>query len=284
MIDNVGVIGAGLMGSEIALVCALAGRQVLLTDTNGELLARAMANLEKVLDRGLQRGLYREGQKEEALARITPTEELDAHADRDLVVEAVFENEEVKADVFRSLDGICKADAFIATNTSTISITTLASYVSAERRANFIGTHYFSPVSRMQLVEVIPGIDTGDGTVSVLMDFCRDIGKTPIRVKDVVGFAVNRVLHVFLIEAMRLVEEGVCTPEEVDTACRLGLGHPIGPFQLLDATQNSLSLQVQGILHDAYGERFRPRPILKQMVKAGYNGKRAGRGWYRYGK
>lgn len=136
----------------------------------------------------------------------------------------------------------------------------------------------------MQLVEVIPGIDTSEDTVGRIMEFSREIGKVPIRVKDVVGFAVNRVLHAFMIEAMRLVEEGVCTPEEVDTACRLGLGHPIGPFQLMDATQNSLSLQVQGILHEAYGERFRPRPILKQMVRAGYNGKRAGRGWYRYGK
>lgn len=282
--DNVGVIGAGLMGSEIALVCALAGRNVILTDTNAELLARAMSGLGKVLDKGLQRGFYREGQKEEALARITPEESLEAHADRDLVVEAVFENEEVKGGVFRALDGILRPEACIASNTSTISITTLASYVSPERRPGFIGTHYFSPVSRMQLVEVIPGIDTSEDTVGRIMEFSREIGKVPIRVKDVVGFAVNRVLHAFMIEAMRLVEEGVCTPEEVDTACRLGLGHPIGPFQLMDATQNSLSLQVQGILHEAYGERFRPRPILKQMVRAGYNGKRAGRGWYRYGK
>jgi 3-hydroxybutyryl-CoA dehydrogenase len=134
----------------------------------------------------------------------------------------------------------------------------------------------------MKLVEVIPGLDTSDATVEAVMAFSREIGKTPIRVKDVVGFAVNRVLHVFMIEAMRLVEEGVCTPEEVDVACRLGLGHPVGPFELLDAVTNSLSLQAQEILFQAYGERFRPRPILKQMVKAGYNGKRAGRGWYRY--
>jgi hypothetical protein len=195
---------------------------------------------------------------------------------------AVFENEEVKAKVFRQLDAICRPDAFIASNTSTISITTLASYVSPERRARFIGTHYFSPVSRMRLVEVIPGLDTGDGTVGAVMDFCRDIGKAPIRVKDVVGFVVNRMLHVFMIEAIRLVEEGVCTPEEIDVACKLGLGHPVGPFELNDAVSNSLSLQAQEILFDAYGERFRPRPLLKQMVKAGYNGKKAGRGWYRY--
>jgi 3-hydroxybutyryl-CoA dehydrogenase len=282
MIDKVGVIGAGLMGSEIALVCALGGKDVILSDTTQEALDRAVANLAKVVEKGVRRSFYTEEQGAEALARIRTSVDLAAHADCDLVTEAVFENEEVKANVFRQLDAICRPDAFIASNTSTISITTLASYVSPARRARFIGTHYFSPVSRMRLVEVIPGLDTGDGTVGAVMDFCRDIGKAPIRVKDVVGFVVNRMLHVFMIEAIRLVEEGVCTPEEIDVACKLGLGHPVGPFELNDAVSNSLSLQAQEILFDAYGERFRPRPLLKQMVKAGYNGKKAGRGWYRY--
>lgn len=284
MIDNVGVVGAGLMGAEIALVSALAGKDVILSDTTQESLDRAVARLGSVLDKGIQRGFFREEQKAEALGRIRTSVDLAAHADRDLVIEAVFENEDVKAAVFRQLDAVCRPDVYIASNTSTISITTLASYVAPERRVNFVGTHFFSPVSRMKLVEVIPGIDTGDGTVGVAMEFCREIGKTPIRVKDVVGFAVNRMLHVFMIEAVRLVEEGVCTPEEVDIACKLGLGHPVGPFELNDAVSNSLSLQAQEILFDAYGERFRPRPLMKQMVKAGYNGKKAGRGWYRYGK
>lgn len=284
MIDNVGVVGAGLMGAEIALVSALAGKDVILSDTTQESLDRAVARLGSVLDKGIQRAFFREEQKAEALGRIRTSVDLAAHADRDLVIEAVFENEDVKAAVFRQLDAVCRPDVYIASNTSTISITTLASYVAPERRVNFVGTHFFSPVSRMKLVEVIPGIDTGDGTVGVAMEFCREIGKTPIRVKDVVGFAVNRMLHVFMIEAVRLVEEGVCTPEEVDIACKLGLGHPVGPFELNDAVSNSLSLQAQEILFDAYGERFRPRPLMKQMVKAGYNGKKAGRGWYRYGK
>lgn len=284
MIGKVGVVGAGLMGAEIALVCALAGRDVVLSDTTGEALDRALGNLGRVLDRGIQRGFFQESQKAEALGRIRTSTDLAAHADRDFVIEAVFENEQVKAEVFRKLDAICRADAWIASNTSTISITTLASYVSAARRGRFIGTHYFSPVSRMKLVEVIPGIDTDEATVEAILAFCREIGKVPIRVKDVVGFAVNRMLHVFMIEAIRLVEEGVCTPEEIDIACKLGLGHPVGPFELNDAVSNSLSLQAQEILHAAYGERFRPRPLLRQMVKAGYNGKKAGRGWYRYGK
>jgi 3-hydroxybutyryl-CoA dehydrogenase len=255
---------------------------VLLSDVSEQNLTRAIDNLGKILDKGVQRGFYTADQKAPTLARITTTTDLDRYADRDVVIEAVFEDERVKADTFRRLDGICRDDCVIASNTSSISISGLASHLAIERRARFLGTHFFSPVSRMKLVEVIPGLDTAPEVVELTMQVCRDIGKTPVRVKDVVGFAVNRVLHAMVLEAIRLVEEGVATPEDIDLACKLGLGHPIGPFELMDVTQNSLSLQVQGILHEAYGERFQPRPLLKQMVKAGYNGKRAGRGWYRY--
>lgn len=279
---RVGVVGAGLMGSEIALVFALAGKDVLLNDVSAERLGRALDSLGRVLDRGAQRGFYGAEQKESALARITTTTDLAAYADRDLVIEAVFEDEQVKAETYRKLGAICSAECILASNTSSISISVLASHVEPARRARFLGTHFFSPVSRMKLVEVIPGLDTSEATVETAMQVCREAGKTPIKVRDVVGFAVNRVLHAFMIEAVRLVEEGVATPQDIDLACKLGLGHPIGPFELMDATQNSLSLQVQNILREAYGERFHPRPLLKQMVQAGYNGKRAGRGWYRY--
>lgn len=284
VIQKIGVVGAGLMGAEIALVFALAGKDVLLNDVSDEALERALGNLAKVLDKGIQRHFYTEEQKAGALRRLTTTTDLGRYADRDMVIEAVFEDEKVKAETFRKLDGICGARCIIASNTSSISISGLASNVGAARRPNFLGTHFFSPVSRMKLVEVIPGLDTADDVVEATMAVCREAGKTPIRVKDVVGFAVNRVLHAFIVEACRLVEEGVATPEDIDLACKLGLGHPIGPFELMDATQNSLSLQVQNILREAYGERFHPRPLLKQMVQAGYNGKRAGRGWYRYDK
>ena len=283
-IERVGVVGAGLMGAEIALVFALAGKDVLLNDVSEEHLARALDNLGKVLDKGIQRGFYQAEQKAAALGRIHATTDLARYADRQLVIEAVFEDEKVKAETFRKLDVILADDCLIASNTSTISITVLSSYVKAARRDRFVGTHFFSPVSRMKLVEVIPALDTSGATFEAVMQACRDAGKTPLRVKDVVGFAVNRMLHAFMIEAVRLVEEGVATPEELDLACKLGLGHPIGPFELMDVTQNSLSLQAQGIMHAAYGERFQPRPLLKQMVQAGYNGKRAGRGWYRYEK
>ena len=284
MVNKVGVIGAGLMGSEIALVFALANKDVLLNDASEEALARAKANLEGILQRGVGRGFYEAGQVAPTMERISTTTDLSAYSDRDMVIEAVFEDESVKAKVFQTLDGVVPAHCIIASNTSSISITALSSHIGPERRGRFVGTHFFSPVSRMKLVEVIPAMDTAAETVETTIAVCREVGKTAIKVKDVVGFAVNRVLHALVIEAIRLVEEGVATPEDIDLACKLGLGHPIGPFQLLDATQNSLSLQVQGILNDAYGERFKPRPLLKQMVQAGYNGKKAGRGWYQYDK
>jgi 3-hydroxybutyryl-CoA dehydrogenase len=281
-IQKMGVVGAGLMGSEIALVFALAGKDVLLSDTNEANVARALDNLARVLQKGVQRGFYSADQERQALARIRPVRDLAPYADREMVIEAVFEDERVKAETFRSLDAICQPECILASNTSSISISGLASHTQSQRRRRFLGTHFFSPVSRMKLVEVIPGLDTDEATIGATLAVCREAGKTPIRVKDVVGFAVNRVLHAFMIEAVRLLEEGVATPEDIDLACKLGLGHPIGPFELMDATQLSLSLQVENILQEAYGERFRPRPLLKQMVQAGYNGKRVGRGWYRY--
>ncbi|HZP92934.1 MAG TPA: 3-hydroxyacyl-CoA dehydrogenase family protein [Burkholderiales bacterium] len=282
MIDRIGVVGAGLMGSEIALVFALAGKDVLLNDTTEEGLKRAKNSLARILEKGISRGFYRQEDVQPVFTRIRTTTDLGAFADRDMVIEAVFEMEEVKAEIFRKLDAIVPAGCILASNTSTISISGLSSYVKPERRSRFIGTHFFSPVSRMKLVEVIPGLDTAQQTVDAAIAACREAGKTPIRVKDVVGFAVNRILHAFMIEAVRLVEEGVATAEEVDLACKLGLGHPIGPFELSDAVTNRLCLQVQEILHRAYGPRFLPRPLLRQMVQAGYDGKKAGRGWYKY--
>jgi 3-hydroxybutyryl-CoA dehydrogenase len=226
-IDRVGVVGAGLMGSEIALVFALAGKDVLLSDVSEDSLKRALDNLGKVLDKGTQRGFYPTEQKAPTLARIRTTTDLALYAHRDLVIEAVFEDEKVKADTFRKLDAVCADACIIASNTSTISISGLAAHVKPARRSRFLGTHFFSPVSRMKLVEVIPGLDTAPETVEAAMAACKEAGKVPIRVKDVVGFAVNRILHAFMIEAVRLVEEGVATPEEIDLACKLGLGHPV---------------------------------------------------------
>lgn len=280
--EKIGVVGAGMMGAEIALVMALAGKNVLLTDRDQGLLDKATGKLGAVLDKGVERGFYEPADKERALANLAPTLDMGDYADRDMVIEAVFEDEDVKGEIFRALDGVVAKDCVLASNTSSISITVLSSYIAAEGRGRFLGTHFFSPVSRMKLVEVIPGLDTNDATIAEVMALCKSAGKTPVRVKDVVGFAVNRLIHTFWIEATRLVEEGVATPEDIDTACKLGMGLPIGPFRLMDAVTNNLTLDVQEILHEAYGPRFLPRPLLKQMVKAGHNGRRYGKGWYDY--
>jgi 3-hydroxybutyryl-CoA dehydrogenase len=277
--EKVGVVGAGLMGAEIALVFALAGHEVLLSDTGEAQLSAALERLNRTLDRGVQRGWYTDAEKPLALARITTTVSLNPFARCDFVTEAVFEDEQVKAETYRKLDALCPPHCILASNTSTIPISTLASYVSAARRPKFIGTHYFSPASRMKLVEVIPAFDTAPETFDTAMRLMREADKVAIKIKDVAGFAVNRMFLIFLNEAVRLVEEGVATPEDIDTACKLGLGHPMGPFELMDATTSKLCLQVSEILHNAYGERFRPPALLQQRVKAGFVGGRNARGW-----
>jgi 3-hydroxybutyryl-CoA dehydrogenase len=249
--EKIGVVGAGLMGAEIALVFALAGHDVLLSDRSEELLTAALDRLGRVLDRGIPRGFFKPEEKPLALSRITPTVALEPFADRDFLTEAVFEDEAVKAATYRRLDAICQPACIFASNTSTIPISTLAAYVGEARRARFIGTHYFSPASRMKLVEVIPAFDTAAETVETAMRLMREADKTPIPVKDVAGFAVNRMFLIFLQEAVRLVDEGVATPEDIDTACKLGLGHPMGPFELMDATTSRLCLQASEILFEA---------------------------------
>lgn len=281
--NNVGVVGAGMMGAEIALCFAMAGHQVMLKETALELAEKGKNRLEGVLDRLAKKDKIDADDKPLILDRIVPTDNFDLFENVHLVVEAAFEDEAVKKQIFAELDKICPPACTFATNTSSIPITVLATAVGPERIGRFIGTHFFSPVSLMPLVEVIPGLDTTEDTIATAMAVCRQIGKTPIRVKDVTGFAVNRLLHVMWIEANRLLEEGVASVEDIDTACRLGLGHPIGPYALMDLTGNDLNLQVQQILQDAYGERFRPRPILKQMVSAHHLGRKTGRGWKHYG-
>jgi 3-hydroxybutyryl-CoA dehydrogenase len=273
---KLGVVGAGSMGAEIALVQALAGFDVLLADRSAEVLQNAMGRLARLLEK---RGTGSSDTLRDVLDRIQTTTNLDDFGDREIVTEAVFEDLEVKSSVLQQLTAVLAPTGLIVTNTSTIPISVLASKLEAARRPNFIGMHYFSPVSRMKLVEVIAAFETSDAAVQRAMALANETGKVPIRVKDVPGFAVNRVFHVFLIEAVRLIEEGVVSVEDLDTACRLGLGHPMGPFELMDATTSSLCLTAQKIMFEAYGERFRPRPLLKQRVAAGLVGGRGGKGW-----
>jgi 3-hydroxybutyryl-CoA dehydrogenase len=278
-IRKIGVVGAGLMGAEIALTFAAAGYPVRLLDQTEERLAAASERLLTLVKKSIARGFYLAEQLAPIFERLTTTTRLGDLSDCDFITEAVFEEEAVKAEIFRALDRVCGPDCILASNTSTIPISTLASYVGEARRPRFLGTHYFSPVSRMKLVEVIPAFGTAPEIVARVRELCHEIGKTTVLIKDVTGFAVNRMLHAFVIEAIRLVEEGVASPEDIDLACRLALGHPMGPFELMDATSSHLCLQVHEILHDAYGERFRPRPLLKQRVKAGFVGGRGRPGW-----
>jgi len=274
-----GVVGAGLMGSEIALVYALAGYHVLLADRDLALAEAARERLVTLVEKQVSRGFYSLEEGRAAIDLIHPAGDLTGFADRDFVTEAVFEEIDIKAAVLTELDAVCRPGCLLATNTSTIPISTLAARVGEARRADFVGMHYFSPVSRMKLVEVIPAFDTAEAVVDAAMTHARRAGKTPIRVKDVAGFAVNRMLHMFIIEAVKLVEEGVASPADLDLACRLGLGHAMGPFELMDVVTSSLCVQAQEIMQDAYGERFRPPALLKQRVSAGLTGGRGRRGW-----
>lgn len=279
---RIGVVGAGMMGAEIASVFAIAGHEVRVTDRDAATLGSAPDRFSAILERSVAKGELAIDDAQRLQANFSTTATLEPFGACDVVVEAISEEMELKKALFARLDAICAAQCVLASNTSTIPISSLAASVAPARRSHLLGTHFFSPASRMPLVEVIAGIATADAVAERISTLLRKVGKTPIRVRDVPGFAVNRLLHAFLIEAVRLVEENVCDVEDIDVACKLGLGHPVGPFQLMDLSDNTLVLQVQEILKGAYGERFLPRPLLKLKVAAGERGRKTGRGWYGY--
>lgn len=282
MIKKAGVVGAGMMGAEIALCFAKAGIETVLSDTSLEIAQKGKEKQAAVLDKSIKKGKMSADEKEAALRKVTPTGDLKDMADCDLVIEAVLENLAIKQDIFRQLDNICKEGTILASNTSSISITKLAAAVSEERKKRFIGTHFNSPASVMKLVEVIPGLLTEEETTECMTDILVNIGKEPVKVKDVVGFGLNRLFHCFYLEACRLIEEGVCSPEDVDKICKYGLGHPMGICALLDITGHDLNQSVDQILFEAYGERFRPSPVIQRMVDSGRLGRKTGAGFYDY--
>lgn len=281
-VKKVGVVGAGMMGAEIALCFARCGMEVILADLKQEFAENGKKKQADLLEKQVQKGRISAEQKEGILSRVTPTVDLTLMADCDFVVEAVLEVLEVKADIFRKLDAVCKPDAILASNTSSISITKLASFVGAGRTPRFIGTHFNSPASIMKLVEVIPALLTAEQTTDAVTELLLNLDKEPVRIKDVTGFALNRLFHAFYAEALRLVEEGVASPEDIDKICLYGLGHPVGICRLLDQLGHDLNLKVDGILFDAYGERFRPSPVLQRFLDAGMLGRKSGMGFYRY--
>jgi len=280
--EKVGVIGAGMMGAEIGLCFAVAGCSVVLKDTGLQLAEKGKIRIAKTLDKAVEKGRYAADKRDETLDRIIPAEDYDLFDNADLVVEAVFENIELKKQILAQADKACKPGCIIATNTSSIPITLLATAVEEKRRPFFIGAHFFAPAFIMKLVEVIPALETSDQTVGSMLETCRRIGKTPVRVKDTAGFVVNRLLFSLFNEAVRLVDEGVAGCEDIDTACRLGLGHPIGPLALMDMADLNMALDVGNLLKEAHGERFRFGTALKQKVYAGHLGRKSGQGWYIY--
>jgi 3-hydroxybutyryl-CoA dehydrogenase len=281
-LKKVGVLGAGMMGAEIALCFSVAGCSVVMKDVEREMAEKGKARLAKVLDKAIEKGRFPADQRDATLDRIMPTADYNDMADADLIVEAVFEKIELKKSTLAEVDAVCNADCIIATNTSSIPITLLATAVSEQRRPKFIGAHFFAPAYTMKLVEVIPGLETSTETVDAVMDACRMIKKEPVHVKDTAGFVVNRLLFALFNEAVRLVDEGVATCEDIDTACRLGLGHPIGPLALMDMADLGMALDIGNLLKEAHGDRFRFGTALKQRVYAGHRGRRFGQGWHKY--
>ena len=280
-IRSVGVIGAGQMGSGIAHVCALAGYDVLLNDLDRGKIDAGLGLIEHNLARQVHRGLIDEAAMAAALGRIKPAEGLEAIGATDIAIEAATENEEVKKAIFRALHPHLKAGTLLASNTSSISITRLAS--TTDRPERFIGLHFMNPVPLMKLVEVIRGIATDGKTYETAVSFARSLGKTTTNAEDFPAFIVNRVLVPMINEAIYTLYEGVGTVEAIDTAMKLGANHPMGPLELGDFIGLDTVLSIMNVLHEGLADsKYRPCPLLVKYVEAGWLGKKAGRGFYDY--
>lgn len=276
------VIGAGLMGSGIAQVAAQAGHDVILRDVGDEALERARGAIRTSMDRFVQKGRLAVEDADAAMGRITATTDIDAVADADIVVEAVFESIEIKRDVFTALDNVCRDDAVLASNTSAIPITQIAAVT--QRPESVVGTHFFSPVPMMALCELVRGYKTSDLTLLRAREFAEGVGKTCIVVKrDVAGFVTTRLIVALSVEAAKLVETGVASAEDVDIACKLGFGHAMGPLQTMDLTGvDIMANAARNIYTDTQDEKFYPPETMARMVIAGDLGRKTGRGWYTY--
>ena len=280
-IRTVGVIGAGTMGNGIAQVCAAAGFQVTLVDINEAALERALQTIDRSLERLVQKEKLNSEDKQQALGNISTTTTLAALESADLVIEAASEAEQVKLSLIRQVDEIVSDRAIIATNTSSISITRLAAASSKPERV--IGMHFFNPVPVMALVELIGGLQTNETTRQAATDFVSAIHKTAISVRNSAGFAVNRILVPMINEAVFVLQEGIANAEDIDQGMRLGCSHPIGPLALADLIGLDTLLAVMDVFYTSFNDsKYRPAPLLREMVEAGYLGRKSGQGFYHY--
>ncbi|MCL4820353.1 MAG: 3-hydroxybutyryl-CoA dehydrogenase [Vicinamibacteria bacterium] len=278
---EVAVLGGGTMGNGIAQVFAQNGHDVVLRDLSADILDRAKANIAKSLGKLAEKGKLSAEERDASLGRIRFDTDLAACSRAGLVVEAVVENLEIKLGIFRDLDGLTPPDTILASNTSSISITKLAA--ATKRPDKVIGMHFMNPVPLMTLVEVIRGQATSDATTQAVFELSRALGKTPVEVNDYPGFVSNRVLMPMINEAIYCVYEGVATPESIDQVMKLGMNHPMGPLTLADFIGLDVCLAILNVLHDGLGDpKYRPCPLLKRMVDAGWLGRKSGRGFYKY--
>jgi 3-hydroxybutyryl-CoA dehydrogenase len=283
MIEVVGVIGAGTMGNGIAQVCAAAGLQVVMTDISEAAVQRGLATVGSSLERLVKKEKMSTADREAALGRIVGTTDRAKLSACDLVIEAATENEELKLKILKELGATLDPRALIATNTSSISITRLAT--ATDRPDRFIGMHFFNPVPVMALLELIRGLQTSDDTVAKAEAFAKRVGKVAITAKNSPGFAVNRILCPMINEAIFALQEGIATAEEIDAGMKLGCNHPIGPLALADLIGLDTMLSVMDVFYKGFNDpKYRAAPLLKEMVDAGYLGRKSGRGFYEYAK
>ena len=280
-IDRVYVIGAGLMGHGIAQVSAAAGKQVTLADRTADLAEKGKGRIAANLARQVEKGKLERAAADDLLGRVGTAEGTDGAAGHDIVIEAVFEDEAIKRETWAALSRVAGPETIFASNTSSISITGLAT--ATDRPAKFIGLHFFSPVPVMKLIEIIRGLETDDATYEACRAFAEELGKTVIESRDMPGFLVNRMLGPFINEAIFALMESTGTAEDIDTGARLGLNHPMGPLELSDFIGNDVMLGVMDVLYRGIGDpKFRAAPLLRQMVAAGHLGRKTKRGFYRY--
>ena len=282
-IRNIGIVGAGTMGSGISQIAALTGYDIVMQDVSDEATSRGLGTIDKSLQRLVDREKITADAKDAAIRKISTTTNLSDLADCDLVIEAATENMDLKLGLFEEIDKVSRPETIIASNTSSLSLTKLASV--SNRPDKVIGMHFFNPVPMMALVEIIRALQTSDDTFTTVDELTRELGKTPVSVKDSPGFVVNRMLVPMINEAVFILYEGIASADEIDAAMKLGAGHPMGPLALADMIGIDVCLYVMNILLGEFGDsKFRPCPLLKQMVDAGYLGRKSSKGFFDYGQ